>query len=301
MAEDRKVLPLHARSAVLILLFMAVLSPALSQQKDTTGIDRKRFTRFVVGSSAAYAVTLVGLNNLWYKNSAHQSFRFFNDNAEWKQVDKLGHFTSAFYFSYGTSNALQWCNVPAKKSDFVGALTGLMILVPVEIFDGFSQAYGASAGDLIADAAGSSFFLGQKLLWNDIRILPKFSFHRTRYAASRPAVLGDNPLSEILKDYNGQTYWFSADVDKFIAFPKWLNIAVGYGAQQMVYARDNQNRYLGYTPFRQYYLSLDFDLRAIRTRSKAVKALIFVVSMVKLPAPTLEFSRHRFSFHPLYF
>ena len=32
-------------------------------------------------------------------------FDFFNDNGEWKQVDKIGHFYSTYYFSYGTSRA----------------------------------------------------------------------------------------------------------------------------------------------------------------------------------------------------
>ncbi|NJM25882.1 MAG: DUF2279 domain-containing protein, partial [Bacteroidia bacterium] len=110
------------------------------------------------------------------------------------------------------------------------------MLVPVEIFDGFSDAYGASAGDLIADAAGPLLYLGQKALWQEVRIHPKFSFHQTRYAPMRPDLLGDNLTSEVLKDYNGQTYWLSVDVDKFIQFPRWLNIAVGYGAEEMITA-----------------------------------------------------------------
>jgi hypothetical protein len=284
-----------------ILFFVVTIRPGFAQEKDTIVINKQRLKNFVLVSSTAYGITLVGLNSLWYKHSPRQSFRFFNDDAEWKQMDKLGHFTSAFYLSYGTSSALKWCNLSAKKSNFIGALTGFLILIPVEIFDGFSQAYGASAGDLVANAAGSSLFLGQQLLWNDIKISPKFSFHQTSYAASRPAVLGDGPISEMLKDYNGQTYWLSADMDKFIRFPKWLNLAIGYGAQQMVYARDSQNKYLGYTPFRQYYFSLDFDLRAIRTRSRVLKTMFFIASIIKLPAPTVEFSRNKFHFYPLYF
>ena len=54
----------------------------------------------------------------------------------------------------------------------------------------------------------------------NIRIYPKFSFHRTDYAPLRPDVLGDGLAEEIFKDYNGQTYWLSFDMDKFIKFPK---------------------------------------------------------------------------------
>jgi hypothetical protein len=116
----------------------------------------------------------------------------------------------------------------------------------------------------VANAAGSSFFLGQQLLWGEQRLIPKFSFQRSDYAELRPEVLGENRISEIFKDYNGQTYWISADMDRFIRFPRWLNIAAGYGGQGMVFARDHQNITSGYpAAWRQYYLSVDFDLRSL--------------------------------------
>jgi hypothetical protein len=289
------------RALIFLLLPAIIHCSAAAQDRDTLQVNRKRLNTFVIGSAAGYGITLLGLNHLWYKDSEQQSFRFFNDNAEWKQVDKLGHFYSAFYFSYGTSAALRWCHVPAKKADLWGALTGFLVLVPIEVFDGFSEAYGASSGDLIADAAGSAFFIGQKMLWDEARLVPKFSFRRTGYASLRPKVLGDGTTSEILKDYNGQTYWLSADMDKFMPFPKWLNLAAGYGAQGMVYARDNQNLSAGYQAYRQYYLSLDFDLTAIRTRSKALKTLIFIASCIRIPAPAIELSRKKLTFHALHF
>jgi hypothetical protein len=94
----------------------------------------------------------------------------------------------------------------------------------------------------------------------------------------------------------------SFDMDKFCRFPKWLNLAVGYGAEGMVYARDEQNieAKIG-RPYRQYYLSIDFDLRAIRTKSKFLRALIEVVSVVKLPAPALQFSEKGVKAYAFYF
>ncbi|MBA4058423.1 MAG: DUF2279 domain-containing protein, partial [Marivirga sp.] len=101
----------------MIFLFLAFPYLAYGQSNDSTIlVNKKRLSTFVIGSAAAYSITLIGLNELWYEDSPKQSFQFFNDNAEWKQVDKLGHFYSAFYLSYGTSSALQWCNVKQKKS-----------------------------------------------------------------------------------------------------------------------------------------------------------------------------------------
>lgn len=282
-----------------ILLLFAFFSGNIHAQPDT--IDHRRLTTVAVTSAVVLPATYFGLYHLWYKNSPRQSFTFFNDNQEWKQVDKAGHFISSFYFAYGSSQVLKWANYNPTKADMVGALAGFLITAPIEIFDGYSAAYGASTGDLLADAAGPLFFIGQKRLWNEVRVRPKFSFHQTDYAKLRPTLLGDNLASEILKDYNGQTYWLSVDMDKFTTFPKWLNLAVGYGAQGMVYARDNENTFHGHTAYRQYYLSIDFDLTAIHTRSKFVKTLIFLASTIKLPAPALEISKKRADFRGFYF
>ncbi len=273
----------------------------MGQSTDTSRVNKKRLTTFIVGSSVVYSGTLIGLNELWYSQSDKQDFQWFNDNHEWKQVDKLGHFFSSYYFSYSTSQALRWSGVKPKKSDWIGALTGFAIMLPIEIMDGYSAAYGASSGDLLANALGAGFYYGQAALWNEQRIYPKFSFHTTDYAALRPNVLGENVLSQMFKDYNGQTYWLSVDMDKFIRFPKWLNLAIGYGAEGMVYANDASNEANGYHAYRQFYVALDFDLTSIKTRSKAVKTLIFFANMIKIPAPTIKFSSAGTRFHILYF
>jgi hypothetical protein len=265
-----------------------------------TAVNKKRLNLFIASSTSAYALTLTGLHQLWYKDDEQQSFRFFNDNAEWKQVDKLGHLYSTFYFSYGTSKALRWCGLRQAKANVWGAVTGFLVMLPIEVMDGFSANYGASSGDLLANAAGAGLFLAQQYVWKEIRIKPKFSYHPTKYAAVRPETLG-NGYSELLKDYNGQTYWLSFDVARFTSFPKWLNLAVGYGAENMVFARDHQNTQAGYTAYRQYYIALDFDLTAIKTKSKLLKTILFAADMIKLPAPAIEFSEKGTKFHPFYF
>jgi hypothetical protein len=284
---------------------MLTLIPMLAsgQEADSARtVNKKRLQLITLGGTVAYGVSLVGLSHLWYSDSETQSFQFFNDNEEWKQVDKAGHFFSAYYFSYGASKALQWSNVDERKANLIGSLVGFGVLLPIEIMDGFSDAYGASVGDLTANVAGSAFFLAQSQLWGEPRIHPKFSFHRTRYAKLRSSLLGGDLSSEILKDYNGQTFWLSVNVDKFIRFPRWLNIAAGYGAEGMVHARDLQNVEAGYDrPYRQYYLSIDFDLTSIKSRSKVINTLLFVANMIKIPAPALEFSQKGVKFHSLYF
>lgn len=264
-------------------------------------VRKKELRIAAITTGVIYGAGLAGLNHLWYRHSEKQSFRFFNDNAEWKQIDKLGHFYSSFYLSSGFSKGLRHYGVKPTKADLAGAIIGFAVLVPIEVFDGFSDAYGASVGDIVADGAGALFYYGQARLWNEARMIPKFSFRYTRYADLRPELLGRG-AERIIKDYNGQTYWISFDADKFFRFPKWLNIAVGYGAHGMIYARDELHEDAAFPkPYRQYYLSIDLDPSAIQTRSKAVKTLLFVAGMIRIPSPALEFSQGKFSFHPIHF
>jgi uncharacterized protein YfiM (DUF2279 family) len=244
---------------------------------------------------------MIGLNSVWYSQYDKQSFRFFNDWPEWNQMDKLGHFYSSFQLTTLGSHALRWSGVSKKKSDLAGTISSFAIMSTIEILDGYSTGYGASASDLVANGIGASLFLGQNLLWEEVRFYPKYSFHRSEFAPQRPGTLGNGLLEEIIKDYNGQTIWLSMDVDKFIRFPAWINLAVGYGAESMLYARHEQNVEQGIYPYRQFYFSLDFDLTAIKSRSKVVNTLIFFVNMIKLPSPTLEFSQGKVKAYAFYY
>lgn len=255
----------------------------------------------VVGTSVAYTASIIALNEVWYSQYDKQSFHFFNDASEWKQVDKVGHFYSTFQLSSIQSEMLQWSGLSKRKSDLYGSLAGFAMISSIEIMDGFSAGYGASATDLLANALGAGLYIGQQYAWNESRIYPKFSFHKTEFAKQRPGTLGSSTAEQIIKDYNGQTYWLSLDMDKFIRFPKWLNFAIGYGAEGMIYAQDEMNVEAGLTPYRQFYLTIDFDVTGIQSKSKFVNTLLYFVNMIKLPAPTLEFSQQKVKAHAFYF
>ncbi|MBT8385658.1 MAG: YfiM family protein, partial [Bacteroidia bacterium] len=179
----------------------------------------------------------------------------------------------------------------------------------VEFLDGFSEEWGFSTGDIIANASGTGLLIGQEILWNEQRILLKYSFHTTDYAEKRPEILGDNILEQSLKDYNGQTYWLSANLwsfNKKSKIPKWLNMALGYGAEGMISGYEdvilNNTLIPGQERFRQFYVSLDVDLTKIKTRSKLLKTVFSAINFIKIPAPTFEInSKGKSKFHFLYF
>lgn len=287
---------------VLAAIFLITsLEICLAQPDKPDTINSRRLRTVVIGSTVAYTGTMIGLSEIWYSNFDSQPFSFFNDSKEWNQMDKIGHFYSAFQISKVSAGTLKWSGVSKRKADNIAALSSFLMISSIEIFDGRSSGYGASGSDLAANALGSIFYIGQQLIWGETRVHPKLSFHTTYLSRQRPEVLGENLLEKIVKDYNGQTQWLSLDMDKFTAFPKWLNVAVGYGAHDMIYATREANIASGYSPYRQYYLGLDLDLTAINTDSKALKTLLQVLNVIKLPFPAIEFSKKGVKTHPLYF
>lgn len=259
----------------------------------------KRGRLFVIGVGGAYIASFSSLYSTWYSDYPQSNFHFFNDFNEWNQMDKLGHIGSAYYLSRWSTDIVRWTGTDKRKSAFIGTSIGYLFQLSIEVMDGFSAQWGFSPGDILANTVGSGLFLSQELGWGEQRITFKYSYHESGLAQYRPNTLGGTIPERVFKDYNGQTYWVSTNVYSFLPkeskFPKWLNIAVGYGAEGMLGAKNNDwaNDNPGIPKLqrvRQYYLSIDVDLRRIKTKSSALKTLFEVFGFLKIPAPTLEYS-----------
>ncbi|XMO86699.1 DUF2279 domain-containing protein [Algibacter sp. AS12] len=268
-------------------------------------LNKPRRNTVVITEAAIGGLTLVGLNQLWYADFEQSKFHTTNDNNQWLQMDKLGHaFTSYQLGKHGTQ-LLHWSGVNKKHQLIYGATLGFSFLSAVEVLDGFSSEWGFSWGDIMANGAGTGLYIGQELLWKEQRIALKYSFHQTKFAKQRPDKLGETFLEQTLKDYNGQTYWLSANIHSFFkksSVPKWLNVAVGYGAYGMLTGVEVVDSQLIKTNggYRQYYLSLDVNLKEIKTNSKLLRSVFDVLNMIKIPFPTLEFNKNKAVFHLFY-
>jgi len=260
--------------------------------------------------ASVYAVSIAGLYSLWYKDYPQSSFHLFNDNQEWLQVDKCAHLTASYYIGRVGYGALRWSGVAEKKAIWYGGMTGLVFLTTIEIMDGFSEQWGFSPGDMVANTLGTSLFIGQQLAWHEQKLVMKYSFHTTPYADYNPDKLGSTLLQQMVKDYNGQTYWISANISSLglqnTRFPKWLNIAAGYGAEGMTGGFSNPDEVNGvpvpYSErYRQFYIAPDIDLSRIPVKSKTLKLILNTIGFIKIPMPTLEFNKNGVKFHPLYF
>ena len=131
------------------------------------------------------------------------------------------------------------------------------------------------------------------------------SYQRSKMAELKPWYLGENQLQSFFYDYNGHTYWLSANLNKIIPYkkiPNWLNIAVGCSGENMFSDFENSGDFKSYERYRQYYLSLDIDWTKIPTKYKFVRVLLDALMVVKIPFPALEISSpHGVRFKPIYF
>jgi hypothetical protein len=268
----------------------------------------KRRQRLVTyGSIGLYGVMLVALNSAWYAGYPRSSFHFFNDNAEWLQVDKVGHSWSSYGISRVTYGAWRWAGASEKKAVLLASISGPGFLTIIETLDGFSSEWGWSWGDMGANVFGGGLFAAQQLGWHEQRISYKWSFHQKNYGEQMLERRADNlygsSLQErALKDYNGQSYWLSANLQAFLPnshLPRWLNLAVGYGAEGMFGGTYNIGTFPDGTPFdrrdipryRQWYLAPDVDFTRIKTNSKLLHTVFYILNGFKFPAPALELSR----------
>ncbi len=266
----------------------------------------------VVGAGAVgFTGAMIGLNSLWYANQPRSSFHFFNDNADWLQMDKAGHAYSGYQLSRLSFEALSWSGVRSNNAAWMGTGFGMLFLTGIEVLDGFSEEWGFSTGDVVANVAGGGLFLSQQLLWEEQRIALKFGFAPSGLAHYRPETLGNNTIEQFFKDYNGQTYWLSVNPASFRNGPRklapWLNVAFGYSGTGMLGGSHNPevNAAGEFLPTmareRQFLLSLDVDLTRIPTRSGFLKTLFSVVNVLKVPAPAVELRSGSLQWHWMYF
>jgi uncharacterized protein YfiM (DUF2279 family) len=292
-----------------LIAVLAISTPSHSQTSENK-FNNQRFTTVVVTESIVATAGLIGLHYLWYKKFPRSRFHLFNDNAEWLNMDKIGHATTAYNMSAIQYDMMRWSGLNNNKAALVGGLTSIGLQTIVEIFDGYSQGWGFSKGDMLANILGSTLFMGQQFAWGEQRMRLKFSFHKTIYAKYNPAELGANKWQSWLKDYNGQTYWLSINPASFMKantdFPSWFNVAVGYSADGMIGAKVNPAK-IGNTIIPEFkrstkiLFSIDADLKRFNN-TQAPQTLLSIPSLVKLPAPALEFKKDSATkFHWLYF
>ena len=260
-------------------------------------------TNSVIG--AIYVGSMTALYQSWYRDYAFKRFQFFNDMPEWKGMDKLGHATTSWWAAQWLYTSQQSLGLERENLALHSTIIPLCFMTTIEVFDGFSSGWGFSLGDMAANVAGAGLFYTQQHLFNQQRILLKYSYHQTNFAEQRPEILGKTKVERLLKDYNGQTYWLSIPIKQ----DGWFCLSMGYNASGMLGGRDNNWTNNGVTydyssidRFSTWSMSFDIDLLKLPIKGKFWKTFASTLRWIKIPAPALQWSRsNNFKVHPFYF
>ena len=282
--------------------------------------EQKKRRQWMIGglNVVGYGSSILIFNNQWYKNHPRTSFHTFNDSKEWLQMDKLGHVWASYNSGRASAAMWRWAGVSDKNAVWIGGLSSTVYLTVIEFLDAHSSKWGWSWADMGANIFGSALFIGQYVAWREERLQFKFSFHHKKYSdpmlkQRADDLFGSSWTERMLKDYNGQTYWLSANLKSFFPesnLPAWLNVAIGYGADGMFGGFENKwtNGDPGFpvdrtdiNRYRQWYLAPDINFSKIKTNSKAVRVLFAALDAFKFPSPSLELSNGKLKVNAIHF
>lgn len=290
----------------LILCALPAIGQSLIQPSDSLNKTRTIVVSSAIGS--AWSGSIIGLSSVWYANVEKTKWHTFDDSKNWLQMDKVGHFYTAYQLNAFTSSLYEWSGVSKRRSTWIGAGISIGYQTTFEFLDAYSSEWGFSWSDVVANSLGTISYTTQQLIWQEERILPKFSYHPTTYSSIRPEVLGNSFAESLLKDYNGQTYWLSFSPGTFFehsSIPKWACVSLGYSVDQKLVG--DQEVYTDplttqtYHSSRQFLLSLDIDFSRLPIKRPWLKLLVKQFNYLKIPFPAILVQNGKLSMSPLYF
>ena len=294
-------------------------------------LNKKRFWTSVGIGAAIYGTAVYALYMTWYKDYEFSRFRTFNDAREWNQMDKMGHLLTTYSETRLLYDGARWTGLDKKRSLWLAGGIGMFLQGTLEVMDGYSEKWGFSWSDIGFNTIGMAAFVSQEAIWDEQRIIFKLSGNRTdppdlqvassngegvaSLVARSRELYGQSIPERLLKDYNTMTVWGSVNVRAFAPesrWPRWLNVAVGYGAGNLYGGFGNswtdeaglsyQLPAADFPRYRQLYLSFDIDLKRIPVRRRWLKSALSILNFLKFPAPALEWNTlGKVRFHPLYF
>lgn len=237
------------------------------------------------GGLLALATGITWYQQKWYPDSTKGPFNFQADVGYSKELDKFGHAFGGYEASYCSHEALIASGFSEEDATTWGAACGLFFQTFVEVQDGFHTNYGFDWTDEVANMVGiASFYLQRK-----IPFLQNFDYKWSVGPSGRDSARNAAQIRSrlIVDDYDGQNLWVSARVHNLLPeglrpyWPKWLQLAVGYGA------KDVELR--GYTPYRTLYISLDYNLvELLPDMGPFLNWLVQGLNNFRFPAPALQ-------------
>ena len=293
-----------------ILLFIIIISHLfvsdinsqnlLNQKK----INNERMLLVMGGLTVTLAGSYYYAKNTWWTGESGK-FHFDNgpDFTYALNVDKAGHFIGGLQSSDMLSSALKWSGMKERQALWYGAMYGTGLQFAIEMKDGYATYWGFSKWDLILGSSGSFWPIAQEYL----HFCRAFDFKLSYWKRSNiywelEAQRGKYPSKFAWhEDYPNQTYWLSADINRFLKqdwWPDYIYVAFGFGLNDKQYL-DKESRKIGGR--NEFYIALDYNIPKLLSRynTPLANSIKHWMNYIKLPSPTIQISPS-FEFYPFF-
>lgn len=241
--------------------------------------------------AATNAVAYMYQRNVWYteETTVFHSLEFMKDWNKYQQMDKFGHFSDAYFTSDLSGKIYRWSGISGNSSVWLGAFTGWLWMLEIELSDAFMAEWGFSWGDMFANTVGSGFYVLQQFNYDALGgIHPKFSWHKSE--AWSEMRYNKDPQA-LIEDYEGMTFWLTVNPHHYFpeswknSYSQWLaplGLAFGVSAKNIA-----SYPWAGY---KEYFIGLDIDLAKlpILDESSFLKFIKSEVNFLRLPLPTIR-------------
>lgn len=261
--------------------------------RENSDVDYLRLSSMLGAIAITNTVAYMYQRNVWYtqETTVFHSLDFIDDWNKYQQMDKFGHFADAYFTSDLSAKVYRWSGLSGESSVWYGALTGWLWMLEIELSDAFMAEWGFSWGDMVANTAGSAFFVLQQFNYDALGgIQPKFSWHKSD--AWKEMRYHKDP-GALIEDYEGMTFWLTFNPYHYFpdswkeSYSQWLApLGIAFG----VSAKD-----IGWFPwggYKEYSIGLDIDLRKLPIwgDSNLMKFLVSEINFLRLPLPTIQFT-----------
>jgi len=287
-----------------ILIFLTFFIKGFSQLAQVPDSLQKHFQKsYFITHATIGGVVLGGLYNIWYADYSGSKFHFFNDNNEWMKLDKFGHAYSNFHITSLLAQQYYYAGFNKRKASLIGWGISNLYFLGIETMDGFSEGWGFSCGDMLANLTGSTLAMLEYRWWQEQKFNLKFMYAPSPYPKYRPDLLGNNFPSKLIKDYNAQSYWLCVSPWSFYNTNHWLSciqIAMGYGANGMIAATQKKQETIGFgntKRYQQFFFSLDVDWTKLPIKNPKIKNWLRYLNVVKIPLPYISIANNKASYN----
>ena len=261
--------------------------------RKNSDIDYIRLSSMIGVMASANAVAYLYQRKVWYtqETTVFHSLEFIHDWNKYQQMDKFGHFTDAYFTSDLAGKIYRWSGFSGNTSVWLGALSGWIWMLEIEVSDAFMAEWGFSWGDMLSNTVGSGFYVLQQFNYDALGgIHPKFSWHKSE--AWEEMRYNKDPQA-LIEDYEGMTFWLTVNPHHYFpdnwknSYPQWLaplGIAFGVSAKNIAS--------FPWAGYKEYFIGLDVDLRKLPIWDdwSLFRFIKSEVNFLRLPLPTIRIS-----------